>query len=249
MLDSVVASANIADVISVCKSERDEVLMSAYNQSTANKILKLLFNIRKEFDFPFVRVNVENNIPLGAGLGASSADMAGVIIAVDELFSLNMGVKKRIKFADSTGCDTAFMLEGGCGRIINRSTVVDRFCMNERNAVIVVKGFCNTADVFRIYDTLPQNLREYDNSVIINALRQGEDIEGITTNVLTIASATINPNVLHAIEILGEGAMMSGSGSSVFALKYAKNQIDMLRKEGYSVFECKIGNFATQVIK
>ncbi len=249
MLDSVVASANIADVISVQKNDKDEVILSSEDSGIANKILALILKMRASYNFPCVLVNVENNIPLGAGLGASSADMAGVIIALDELFNLGLSQQQRVAIADSTGCDTAFMLEGGCGKIINRSTVVDRFCMQERNAVIAAKGFCNTADVFRLYDSLPKTLQAFDNMAVIQALKTNESVVGITANDLTVASSTLNPNITRAIEIMGEGACMSGSGSSVFCFDASDDKIAKLKSEGFAVFECKIGNFVTQVIK
>lgn len=249
MLDSVVASASIADVISVQKSERDEVVLSSNQSDIKNKILLLIRRMREEYGFSSVLVNVENNIPLGAGLGASSADMAGVIIALDELFNLHLSKEERVAIADSTGCDTAFMLEGGCGKIINRSTVVDKFTMQERDAVIVVKGFCNTANVFKIYDGLPKTLQEFDNSAVIQALKNGESVTGIATNDLTIASGTLNPNVFRALEIFGDGASMSGSGSSVFCFGTSCERVEKLKSEGFDVYPCKIGNFETTVIK
>lgn len=249
MLDSVVASASIADVISVQKSERDEVVLSSNQSDIKNKILLLIRRMREEYGFPSVFVSVENNIPLGAGLGASSADMAGVIVAINELFSLNLSKEQRVAIADSTGCDTAFMLEGGCGKIINRSTVVDKFTMQERDAVIAVKGFSNTANVFKIYDGLPKTLQEFDNRAVIQALKNGESVTGIAVNDLTIASNTLNPNVFRAIDILGDGASMSGSGSSVFCFGASCEKVEKLKSEGFDVYSCKIGNFETTVIK
>ncbi|MBO5224592.1 MAG: hypothetical protein J6C23_08790 [Clostridia bacterium] len=249
ILDSVVASANIADVISVQKSERDVVVMSSANESIKAKILSLVAKMREQFAFSPVCINIENNIPLGAGLGASSADMSGVIIGIDELFDLGIKKEKLIEIADSVGSDTAFMLDGGCGRIEGRSTVTDRFCMKERNAVIAIKGFCNTADVFRLYDGLPKTLQALDNSAVIRALENDESVEGITANDLTTASSVLNPDILRAIKIMGKCAYMSGSGSAVFGFDVSEDKTVKLKNEGFEVFPCKIGNFVTQVIK
>jgi 4-diphosphocytidyl-2C-methyl-D-erythritol kinase len=120
--------------------------------------------------------------------------------------------------------------------------------MQERDAVIVVKGFCNTANVFKIYDGLPKTLQEFDNSAVIQALKNGERVTGLATNDLTIASGTLNPNVFRAIDILGEGSM-SGSGSSVFCFGAPNNSVEKLKSEGFDVYPCKIGNFETTVIK
>ncbi len=248
MLDSVVASANIADVVTVQKSEYDEVALSSNYHGIESKILALIIRMRKIYGFPHIKVNVENNIPLGAGLGASSADMAGVIVALDRLFKLKLSEDELVRIADSTGSDTAFMLKGGCGKIIERSSVTSRFCMKERNAVIAVKGFCNTADVFKLYDQLPKPLNEINNSAVITALENNESVEGIVVNDLTVAATMLNPEICRAIEIMG-GGCMSGSGSSVYCFDVNSDKIEMLKKEGFNVYQCKIGNFVTQVIK
>lgn len=247
MLDSVVASADIADVISVQKSERDEVVMSKENESIKAKILALVAKMRTEFDFAPVSISIENNIPLGAGMGGSAADMSGVIIGIDELFSLNMGRAKRIAYADSVGCDTAFMLEGGCGRIVGRSSVVDRFVCVEREVTVAVQGFCNTANVFALYDKAPIKA-DYDNIALIRMLENGQFDES-APNVLTPYSAQLNPKISEAMEILGEGARMSGSGSSVFCFGQNARKAEKLKSLGYQVFNCRIGNFCSEVIK
>lgn len=249
MLDSVVASADIADVISLENSERDEVMLSSKNDSIENKILALARAMRNDYGFGYVRIKVENNIPLGAGLGASSADIAGVIVGIDELFNLGLDEQTRVRYADTMGSDVAFMLRGGCGKIVGRARVEDRFCMKDKDAIIAVKGFCNTSDVFKLYDKTSSNSVKVDDDLLITALQRGESIVGKTANVLTHASASINPNVYKAIEILGDGAYMSGSGSSVFAFDNSAIKKERLKKAGFKVFTCKIGNFETQVIK
>ena len=249
MLDSVVASASIADVVSVQKSERDSVITSAKIESIENRIYSLISYMRALYSVPCLSVVVENNIPLGGGLGGSSADMAGVILAINELFSLNLSKQTLVDIANTTGSDTAFMLEGGCGKIINRCEVCDRFTMKPRPAIIATKGFCDTAKVFALFDASPQTLEYVDNSALICALKNGEDITGYNVNALAFAAKSINPAIEEGMEILGKGAGMSGSGSSVFAFCSDENKMKALESRGYKVLPCNIGDFRTEVIK
>ncbi len=248
MLDSVVASADIADVISANESSKDSVNLSSGDTCLANKILRLIDAMRKDRSFPFVCINIENNIPLGGGLGGSSADLAGVIVALNVLFDLGYNEDELVKIADSVGSDTAFMLRGGCAKIVGRSTVTDRFVMKERECVIAIKGFCDTAKVFAIYDAQPSKCK-CDNASVISALKDGVDHGVCEPNDLLPASEKINPDVRVALDILGKGASMSGSGSSVFLFDTDPHKIHRLRSLGYNVFVTRIGNFCTDVIK
>ena len=249
MLDSVVASASIADVISVQKSEKDSVITSSKIESIENKIYSLIGYLRSLYNIPCVSICVENNIPLGGGLGGSSADMAGVILGINELFTLNLSKQTLVDIANTTGSDTAFMLEGGCGKIINRSEVSDRFVMRSKKAVIATKGFCDTAKVFSLFDNSPQTLEYNDNSLLISALENGTSIDGLYKNVLTPCAMQINNAIREGLEVLGKGASMSGSGSSVFAFDVEKAKIEKLKELGFKVFDCEIGNFTSEVIK
>ena len=90
MLDSVVASADIVDVISLAKSETDKVEITPCYDSVKEKIYSLISFMRAKYEFECVNINIEKNIPLGGGLGGSSAPIAGVIRGIDQLFSLNL---------------------------------------------------------------------------------------------------------------------------------------------------------------
>jgi 4-diphosphocytidyl-2C-methyl-D-erythritol kinase len=81
MLDSVVASASIADVVAVQKSEQDCVVTSAKIESIENKIYALIQYMRSLYGFPCLSVEVENNIPLGGGLGGSLGSLGGSAIS------------------------------------------------------------------------------------------------------------------------------------------------------------------------
>ena len=249
MLDSVVASADIVDVISLAKSETDKVEITPCYDSVKEKIYSLISFMRAKYEFECVNINIEKNIPLGGGLGGSSAPIAGVIRGIDQLFSLNLSKQEMVDIANNFGSDTAFMLYGGCGKIIERIRVCNEFEMQGRNIVIATKGFCDTKEVFALFDNSPVTLQYINNEVLINALKNNESIDGLCVNRLIYSAIQINPAIEQGLKVLGGNASMSGSGSSVFAFAVTERAKDKLKQNGFRVFDCKIGNYKTQVIK
>ncbi len=62
---------------------------------------------------------IYKNIPVGAGLGGSSADAAGVLRALSLLYGV--GTEEELKaLADGLGSDTGFLLRGGFARMRGR---------------------------------------------------------------------------------------------------------------------------------
>ena len=57
-----------------------------------------------------VRITLDKCVPFGAGLGGGSADGTAVIVAINELFSLNLSERELIDAAAILGSDTAFFV-------------------------------------------------------------------------------------------------------------------------------------------
>lgn len=76
--------------------------------------------LRDDFDLPPVRIRLEKNIPVGAGLGGGSADAVGALRLLSELFSLGLDTDSLLGYAARLGSDCAFFVLGkpciGSGR-------------------------------------------------------------------------------------------------------------------------------------
>ena len=67
-------------------------------------------------------ITVYKNIPIGAGLGGSSADAAGALLAMNGLY----GAAKNLKpLADECGSDTGYLLRGGFARMRGRGEDIE----------------------------------------------------------------------------------------------------------------------------
>ena len=60
-----------------------------------------------------VLVEVKKNIPVAGGMAGGSADAAATILAVDQLFELNLSREEMAECAAQLGADVPFMLNGG----------------------------------------------------------------------------------------------------------------------------------------
>ncbi len=70
------------------------------------------YNLMREH-YPSVgglKITLDKRVPFGAGLGGGSSDATAVILAVDELFGLNLAEERLIELAAMIGSDTAFFV-------------------------------------------------------------------------------------------------------------------------------------------
>jgi len=80
--------------------------------TTHNLVVRALALIREAgFDVPALRIRLHKRIPAGAGLGGGSSNAAQMLLAVRELFQLNLSVDQLIEMARSLGADVPFFLQ------------------------------------------------------------------------------------------------------------------------------------------
>jgi 4-diphosphocytidyl-2-C-methyl-D-erythritol kinase len=61
-----------------------------------------------------VHIEIQKRIPIGAGLGGGSADAAGVLVGVNDLYGLGYSGPDLEHIGAEVGADVAFMVRGGC---------------------------------------------------------------------------------------------------------------------------------------
>ena len=125
LIDSVLASIDIYDT--VCVKPRGDRLVNVYMHGLGSEnILPERNNAFKageafvgRFSTAGADVTVYKNIPMGAGLGGSSADAAGVLNAMAALYKVTDRAALK-GLADALGSDTGYMLGGGFARVAGR---------------------------------------------------------------------------------------------------------------------------------
>ncbi len=231
-LDSLVANVDLFDWL-VLKKRKDALSSIAMKGMGSEQIppeknnaLKAAEAFSAAFGTAGAEITVYKNIPIGAGLGGSSADVVGVLNGMAKLY----GVEDREALktlADTLGSDTGYMLEGGFARMRGRGERVERLPLTNALHFLLLcpDTAVSTAACYRAYDTAPKTL-EYRGSPtedLIACLQKGDANEGgmYLTNDLFRAACALNEDVGRAYEEANGfsplGTVMTGSGSGVFA--------------------------------
>lgn len=223
-LDSVFSSVSQFDTVTVTARADDKVRIDFVDcaidpyRSTAAKAVEA---VRRRFGDFGVDVVVRKGIPAGSGLGGSSADAAGVLVALDCLFDLSARGFHLHSAACETGSDTAFMLRGGMARARGRGERLEYFdgSVPYRLLLAYPTGGVETAVCFRRFDELYPDFiyAPADVDRLVESLKKGDrDCVRQFQNALTKPAVSINPAVgttLDAMQQAGAlASFMSGSG-------------------------------------
>lgn len=170
------------------------------------------------------RIHIHKLIPMSAGLGGGSADAAAVIKAVCELVKIKPSKQELIDLARSIGADVPFCLFNQPARVGGIGEQLTPISVKNKYNVLIIKPEegLSTKTVFnKLNDTAIIN---GDNDAVIAALAQGSDelLPNYMNNALEVPAMLLLPKIRQIKDMLkADGfpiVLMSGSGSSVFAL-------------------------------
>ena len=189
--------------------------------SNAQKIASYMV---EEFSLSGVDIYIEQNIPSGGGVGGSSADGAGVIRAIDELFSLSLPKKRLEEIGAKFGSDIPFMVTGGVALVRGRGEKIEwRKLEVEFPILLAHKGEVSTKACFALFDNdAPQGVLS-DNNALILALERGEteEVKEHLGNALQSSAIKLNPHIDEILRVMrksGLSSVMTGSGACVIGL-------------------------------
>lgn len=222
-LDTVMASVDIADVISVLPRADKTVTVTFSSgllgeKSNAFKAATLMV---EKANCLGADIFIEQNIPSGAGLGGSSADSAGVIRAMAKLYKIDE--KMQVEIAKSIGSDVPYMLKGGFARLKGTHTGLEYFDAIGGEVLLYGSGSVNTGECFALFDASGTSGVASDNEALIASIKSKGIINARKhfSNALFLSASTLNPEIARvksAMERAGLSACMTGSGSFVFGV-------------------------------
>lgn len=230
LIDSVVASIDLYDT--VCVKPRSDKLVNVYMHGFGsenippekNNAVKAGDAFVSAFSTKGADIEIYKNIPVGAGLGGSSADAAGVLNALAKLYKVTDRAALKT-LADALGSDTGYMLGGGFARLAGRGERVYPIPAKQRLYMLLLtpKSGVSTAECYRKYDEEPDGIRN-DSEICARGLVGGdfnETCRGVY-NALGSPAAKLNTDVADALRaataLSPSACAVTGSGSAVFAL-------------------------------
>ena len=178
-------------------------------------------NLSKNF-----MINIYKRIPMCAGLGGGSADAAAVINGALKLSKQKVDSDKLLEICANVGGDVAFCLYNKPARCRGIGEKLEFFELKRKYHVLLIKPLIgvSTGEVYNDYDNFEPKEKFSDIDKLILGLKTGNEdlIAQEMKNSLQNPAIALVPEIKDIIEQLKNDGfkmtMMSGSGSTVFAL-------------------------------
>ena len=197
----------------------------------AYKAAKML---KEEFHLPGgVAIDLKKVIPVAAGMAGGSTDAAAVLYGMNQLYGLKLSMQELMDRGVKLGADVPYCIMRGTALAEGIGEQLTKLPAMPKCHILIAKPPINVSTKF-VYENLHANdLKPEDHPPVdaqIEALKEGnlEKLVANMGNVLERVTVPEYPVINELKQIMEEngalGAMMSGSGPTVFGIftSYAK---------------------------
>jgi len=252
LLDSVMVPISLCDEIEIMTEDQTEVGRKAQILVTCddpalptdetNLAYKAAALFCKEAGIlAKITIALHKSIPFGAGLGGGSSDAAAVLKSLNQMFSQRFSEQQLCALAVRLGADVPFFIPCQPARVEGIGEILTPVPpLPPRWLVIVVPSFgVSTPWAYRQFDELPPRaeatataLRQFAHGYWPPATSLVNDLE----RAVLPTYPAIGQIKGHLVQAGADGALMSGSGSSVFGIfsrkEMAEQAVVSLKERG-----------------
>ena len=230
-IQSVMQKIELSDTISIEPISQDKIIVEYTNKELENEnnlaykpslMLKKNFKIRHG-----VKIFIEKNIPLEAGLGGGSSNAATVLTHLNKLWGLRLKDKKLIELASEIGSDVPFFIGENAALVEGIGDKIKKLKKSfSLNIVLINPGFrISTKWAYALFDKQrPKIKSKADINALIKAIER-KDIGEIAENLHN----DFEPIVMKKYKVINEikenllrndalNAVVSGSGPTVYGV-------------------------------
>jgi len=176
-----------------------------------------------------VSITLEKKIPHGAGLGGGSSDAASTLLALNQLLDTKLPREALAKMAETIGSDVPFFVFQSAATCKGRGELVTSKPLRERLSILLLKpefGVSSTWAYLRWQDSkeipgVAYGAQEFAGQTFVN------DLERAVFEKFVFL-AKLKMWLLKQVEV--GVALMSGSGSTVFAVMRSNVDADLVAR-------------------
>jgi 4-diphosphocytidyl-2-C-methyl-D-erythritol kinase len=196
---------------------------------------------------PAVSIELKKKIPLGAGLGGGSSDAASTLLALNHLFEANLTHDELAKLGATAGSDVPFFVFESPAVSRGRGELVTPIRLPEKLSILLLKpafvvptqwAYSRWQDSRKIPD-VPYAAQQFADQTFINDLERP-----VFEKFVFLARLKIW--LLKQPEV--GAALMSGSGSTVFAVIRPNADADLLATRAKSELDAELWTCACNTI-
>ncbi|HNX81075.1 MAG TPA: 4-(cytidine 5'-diphospho)-2-C-methyl-D-erythritol kinase [Candidatus Omnitrophota bacterium] len=251
-LDSVFERINIFDTIGLTQTSGTAIRLATNSSQIpvdasnlamrAAKLLQDTCQVKKG-----VRIVIQKNIPVGAGMGGGSSNAAAVLVGLNKLWTLRLSVKKLAELGAKIGADVPFFVYNTrFARIRGIGDLVEPVKALQKNTlwhVIVTPALhVPTPQIYKRWDSIKKARRaltlSQGNATLMVSALQKNNLVSIRTylyNSLERVTIPLYPEIQRIKDRLarsGLGAvLMSGSGPTVFGIVSSRKEALFLSRQ------------------
>ena len=171
------------------------------------------------------KIEISKHIPVGAGLAGGSGNGAAVLCGLNKLYDTDLSENELCEIGVCLGADVPYCIRGGTMLAEGIGEILTPLSPLPKMPIVLIKPSfgISTPAIYQQIDSVPIVHRP-DTPALIAALDKG-DINSLAANMVNVmeeVSIKMHPVISDIKATLMEkgalGALMSGSGPSVFAL-------------------------------
>ena len=251
LLSMIMQNIDLYDEIEVEKQECGIILecnksyVPVDNRNLAYKAAEIF---KERYDIvDGVKINIEKNIPVSAGLAGGSTDAAAVLKVMNKLFNVNATEEELMELGLKLGADIPYCIHGGtalCEGIGEIITPIKPF--RDKIVVLVKPAFgVSTKEVYKNFNL--EKVKQHPKTAEIINVIENDDLNFVASNVknllenVTLRKHKILIKIKEEMNACGAiNSMMSGSGPTVFAffddMLKAQRCFEKMKKKYSDVF-------------
>ena len=252
-LDSLIAPISLYDEIKIDKRRSGKGIEFGCNdpsvpQSDENLVVraaKAFFETTKIE--PAVLIELEKKIPHGAGLGGGSSDAASVLLALNEFFHAKLPREALAKMAETIGSDVPFFIFQSAALCKGYGEMVTPMKLKRKFSILLLKpafGVSTEWAYSRWQDSreipgVRYNARQFADQIFVNNLER-------PVFEKFVFLAQLKMWLLDQAEV--GAALMSGSGSTMFAVMRENADADSVVKRAKAALDPELWTCTSETI-
>jgi 4-diphosphocytidyl-2-C-methyl-D-erythritol kinase len=234
-IDMVMQTIDLSDLIWLEELPQDEIVIESnvgYLPLDGRNLAYMAAEVFKEVtgSRTGVRIRIDKQVPVAAGLGGGSADAAAVFRGLNRLWNTGYGLDSLAQMSASVGSDVPFLVYQGCGVATGRGEFIRQVHHRTKAWLVLVRPmvFVSTGAVYQAMQTYQRRLIP-SSRAMVETLVQGrldEMIHCISNDLMPVAEG-LYPEIAELRQrvesVVKAPVFMSGSGPTLYCL--APNQV------------------------
>jgi 4-diphosphocytidyl-2-C-methyl-D-erythritol kinase len=232
-IETLIVPISLCDEIKIAKQARgidfqcDEPSVPKGDENLVVRAAKAFFEQTQQKGG--VAIELQKKIPHGAGLGGGSSDAAATLLALNQIFEMKLSREELAKLGSTIGSDVPFFLFGSAAMCKGRGEIVAPVKLKEKLSILLLKPDFGVSTSWaysrwqesRAIPSVSYAAQEFAGQTFVN------DLERPVFEKFVFL-AELKMWLLKQAEI--GAALMSGSGSTMFAVMRQGADVDVVAK-------------------